>query len=238
MHLIMIHQNEDLTALKNKRKCEKKSSLLSKAIRYSLMSVLREQNPNPQSELKYSNPFELLCAVVLSAQATDASVNKATPALFKVAPTPELMCKLGAEGIAPYIKTIGLWRNKAKNLQILSQILYEKYNSQVPDTYEELIKLPGVGSKTAKVVLNVAFKKPYIAVDTHIFRVCNRTGLCVGKTVKEVEDNLPALIDKEFIQDAHHYILLHGRYVCKAQRPQCSSCVIREYCKSYPLVKE
>ena len=218
----MIHQNEDHTALKNKRQCEKKSSLLSKALRYSVMSALREQNPNPQSELKYSNPFELLCAVVLSAQATDASVNKATPALFKVAPTPELMCKLGAEGIAPYIKTIGLWRNKAKNLQILSQ----------------LIKLPGVGSKTAKVVLNVAFNKPYIAVDTHIFRVCNRTGLCVGKTVKEVEDKLPALIDKEFIQDAHHYILLHGRYVCKAQKPQCGLCVIREYCKSYPLVKE
>ena len=227
----MNHQFEDHTALKNKRQCEKKSSLLSKAIRYSLMSALREQNPNPQSELKYSNPFELLCAVVLSAQATDASVNKATPALFKAAPTPELMSKLGAEGIAPYIKTIGLWRNKAKNLQILSQILYEKYNSQVPSTYEELIKLPGVGSKTAKVVLNVAFNKPYIAVDTHIFRVSGRTGLSRAKTPAAVGAFLEKHLASDLLINAHHWILLHGRYCCTARKPQCAQCPIADLCE-------
>ena len=227
--------SKDHIALSTKRQCEKKSTLLNKAERLSVMRALQAQNPHPQSELIFHNPFELICAVVLSAQATDASVNKATPALFKAAPNPHAMSTLGVLGIEPYIKSIGLWRNKAKNLQLLSQILDEKYNSIVPSSYEELIKLPGVGSKTAKVVLNVAFKQPYIAVDTHIFRVCNRTGLCIGKTVKDVEHNLPSLIEPEFLQDAHHYILLHGRYVCKAQKPDCTNCVINKWCKSFPL---
>lgn len=208
-------------------------TLLNAAERMALMEALEQQNPNPKSELDFKNPFELLCAVVLSAQATDVSVNKVTPALFKAAPDAKSMAALGAEGIAPYIQSVGLWKNKARHLAALSQMLTDEYQGQVPDTIEDLIRLPGVGSKTAKVVLNVAFNQPYIAVDTHVFRVCNRTGLCLGKTAAEVEDRLPQLIDPRFLKEAHHYILLHGRYVCTAKKytDHCLNCVIAPYCK-------
>lgn len=214
-------------------KQEKGITLLNAQERYEVMELLEKQNPNPKSELNYTNPFELLCAVVLSAQATDISVNKVTPALFKVAPNAQAMAKLGAEGIAPYIKSIGLWKNKSKNLAALASELDIHYQGQVPSTYDELIKLPGVGSKTARVVLNVAFGQPYIAVDTHVFRVCNRTGLCLGKNPQEVESRLPNLIDQRFLKEAHHYILLHGRYNCTAQRftSHCEICVLAKYCK-------
>lgn len=212
-------------------------TLLNAEERKSLMAALAEQNPNPKSELNYSNPFELLCAVVLSAQATDASVNLVTPELFAAAPTPEKMAALGEEAIGNLIKRVGLWRNKAKNLAQLAAILHEEYNDQVPDSFEELIKLPGVGAKTARVVLNVAFGQPYIAVDTHVFRVCNRTGLCLGNTAEKVAKHLPDLIDPEFLMNAHHYLLLHGRYVCTAKNfeERCATCVAAPWCKhNYP----
>lgn len=212
---------------------EKGKTLLNAKERTAVMERLQAQNPNPKSELNFRNPFELICAVVLSAQATDASVNKATPALFATAPDAKSMAALGEDGIASYIKSIGLWRNKAKNLAALATILERDYGGQVPDTYDELIKLPGVGSKTAKVVLNVAFGQPYIAVDTHVFRVCNRTGLCLGKSPQEVEKFLPDLIDERFLKDAHHYLLLHGRYNCTAKKfsDHCATCVVADYCK-------
>lgn len=221
------------SAGKSKAASAEQVTLLSAIERYELMAALQAQNPNPKSELNFRNPFELICAVVLSAQATDKSVNLATPDLFAAAPDPKSMMALGEEGIAPYIQSIGLWRNKAKNLYRLASILHEKYHDTVPDTYDELVSLPGVGSKTAKVVLNVAFGQPYIAVDTHVFRVCNRTGLCLGKSPKEVEDRLPALVDPEFLQEAHHYILLHGRYVCTAKKfeEHCATCVAAPWCK-------
>lgn len=208
-------------------------TLLGPKTRFELMSRLQAQNPNPKSELNYRNSFELLCAVVLSAQSTDVAVNKASPALFAVAPDAKSMAELGPEGIAPYIQSIGLWKNKAKHLASLAQMLNDEFGGEVPDNYDDLIKLPGVGSKTAKVVLNVAFGKPYIAVDTHVFRVCNRTGLCLGKTPAEVEARLPELIDPSFIQDAHHYLLLHGRYVCTAKKyaDHCINCVIAQQCR-------
>ena len=212
-------------------------TLLNAQERKSLMAALAAQNPNPKSELNYSNPFELLCAVVLSAQATDASVNLVTPELFAAAPTPEKMAALGEEAIGNLIKRVGLWRNKAKNLAQLAAILHEEYNDQVPDSFEELIKLPGVGAKTARVVLNVAFGQPYIAVDTHVFRVCNRTGLCLGNTAEKVAKHLPDLIDPEFLMNAHHYLLLHGRYVCTAKNfeERCATCVAAPWCKhNYP----
>ena len=211
---------------------------MNDAIRNEIVRRLAAVRPSPKSELNFNSPFELLIAVMLSAQTTDQKVNAVTPALFAKAPTPQAMAALNPEDVEPFIKTLGLFRSKAKHVVEASRILCEKHNALVPQDFQALVSLPGVGEKTAKVVLNVAFGRPLMAVDTHIFRVCNRTGLCIGKTVKEVEDKLPALIDKEFIQDAHHYILLHGRYVCKAQKPQCGLCVIREYCKSYPLVKE
>ena len=212
-------------------------TLLNAQERKSLMAALAAQNPNPKSELNYSNPFELLCAVVLSAQATDASVNLVTPELFAAAPTPEKMAALGEEAIGNLIKRVGLWRNKAKNLAQLAAILHEEYNDQVPDSFEELVKLPGVGAKTARVVLNVAFGQPYIAVDTHVFRVCNRTGLCLGNTAEKVAKHLPDLIDPEFLMNAHHYLLLHGRYVCTAKNfeERCATCVAAPWCKhNYP----
>ena len=212
-------------------------TLLNAQERKSLMAALAAQNPNPKSELNYSNPFELLCAVVLSAQATDASVNLVTPELFAAAPTPEKMAALGEEAIGNLIKRVGLWRNKAKNLAQLAAILHEEYNDQVPDYFEELLKLPGVGAKTARVVLNVAFGQPYIAVDTHVFRVCNRTGLCLGNTAEKVAKHLPDLIDPEFLMNAHHYLLLHGRYVCTAKNfeERCATCVAAPWCKhNYP----
>lgn len=208
-------------------------TLLNEQERFEVMQALQAQNPNPKSELNFNNPFELLCAVVLSAQATDQSVNKATPELFAAAPNPEAMAALGAEGIAPFIKSIGLWRNKAKHLAQIADMLHQRFNDEVPATYAELITLPGVGSKTAKVVLNVAFGQPFIAVDTHVFRVCNRTGLCLGKTPAEVEERLPQLIASEFVPDAHHYLLLHGRYVCTAKKftDHCVTCVLAKWCK-------
>ncbi|HVV62594.1 MAG TPA: endonuclease III [Pseudolabrys sp.] len=188
-------------------------------------------NPAPETELKYTNPFTLLVSVVLSAQATDAGVNKATPALFAAADTPEKMAKLGEARIRDYIKTIGLYRNKAKNVAALAQKLADEHGGKVPRTREALEALPGVGRKTANVVLNVAFGEPTIAVDTHIFRVGNRTGLATGKTPLEVEQKLEAAIPAEYKRHAHHWLILHGRYTCLARRPLCEKCVIADLCK-------
>ncbi|GAB4228966.1 MAG: endonuclease III [Methyloligellaceae bacterium] len=187
-------------------------------------------NPAPRSELDYVNPFTLLVAVVLSAQATDVGVNKATKALFAVADTPQKMLALGEERLRDYIKTIGLYRNKAKNVIGLSRALVEKHGGEVPRTREELEALPGVGRKTANVVLNVAFGQPAIAVDTHIFRVANRTGLAPGKTPLEVEQILEAVIPEKYKLHAHHWLILHGRYVCKARKPDCENCIIEDLC--------
>jgi endonuclease-3 len=185
----------------------------------------------PETELKYSNPFTLLVAVVLSAQATDAGVNKATPALFAAADTPEKMAALGETKIRDFIKTIGLFRTKAKNVAALAQQLVEKHGGQVPQTREELEALPGVGRKTANVVLNTAFGEHTIAVDTHIFRVGNRTGLATGKTPREVEDKLVQVVPPHYARHAHHWLILHGRYTCLARRPLCEKCIIADLCK-------
>lgn len=193
---------------------------------------LREQRPHPETELNYSNPFELLVAVTLSAQATDVSVNKATDKLFPIANTPEQIYALGVDGLKQYIKTIGLYNSKAENVIKACQILIEKHNSQVPDNRADLEALPGVGRKTANVVLNTAFGQPTMAVDTHIFRVGNRTGLAVGKNVLEVEHRLVKVIPKEFIIDSHHWLILHGRYTCIARKPKCAECVVSDVCNS------
>ncbi|MEZ5894601.1 MAG: endonuclease III [Parvularculaceae bacterium] len=192
---------------------------------------LAAADPAPQTELHYKNPFTLVVAVALSAQATDEGVNKATPALFAVADTPEKMAALGEKKLGDYIKTIGLWRNKAKNVIALSQKLIDDYGGKVPQTREELETLPGVGRKTANVVLNVAFGQPTIAVDTHIFRVGNRTGLAPGKNPFEVEQGLEKIIPEAFLLHAHHWLILHGRYVCKARRPECWRCAIADLCQ-------
>ena len=197
------------------------------------MERLAKRMPAPKSELEYESPFTLLVAVVLSAQATDAGVNKATPALFKAANTPAKMLKLGEARIRDYIKTIGLFNTKAKNIVGLSKALIEQHGGEVPRDRETLETLPGVGRKTANVVLNVAFGQPTIAVDTHIFRVGNRTGLAPGKTPHEVERGLEAIIPTKWKQGAHHWLILHGRYVCKARKPLCGACVVRELC-AYP----
>ena len=191
---------------------------------------LREQRPHPQTELNYSSPFELLIAVMLSAQATDVSVNKATDKLYPVANTPAQIYALGVEGLKHYIKTIGLYNAKAENVIKTCQILLEKHQGEVPQTRAELEALPGVGRKTANVVLNTAFGQPTMAVDTHIFRVGNRTGLAVGKNVLEVEHRLIKVIPKEFIVDAHHWLILHGRYCCIARKPKCNECVVSDVC--------
>ncbi|MGB7075711.1 MAG: endonuclease III, partial [Xanthobacteraceae bacterium] len=188
-------------------------------------------NPVPRTELQSVNPFTLLVAVVLSAQATDAGVNKATPALFALADTPEKMLKLGEDKVRDLIKTIGLFRTKAKNVVALSRILVEQHGGQVPRDREALEALPGVGRKTANVVLNVAFGEPTIAVDTHIFRVGNRTGLAVGKTPLEVEMKLMDVVPKKYLLHAHHWLILHGRYTCVARRPLCEKCIIADLCK-------
>lgn len=208
-----------------------KTSLLTLKERVNLMKILSSCFPNPKSELNFHNPFELLCAVVLSAQATDESVNKITPELFRLAPTPSKMSELSESEIGSVIRTIGLWKAKASYLVKLSKMLCDEFKGEVPSTYDELIKLSGVGSKTAKVVLNVAFNQPTVAVDTHIFRVCNRTGFCLGKTAKEVEDRIVPLIDDKYLISAHHLLLLHGRYVCKARTPLCNECKIAPICK-------
>jgi endonuclease-3 len=191
---------------------------------------LRELNPHPKTELEYTTPFELLAAVALSAQSTDVGVNKATRKLFPAANTPQKILDLGVEGLKSYISTIGLYNNKAKNLIAMSQILVDRYGGEVPRSREALEDLPGVGRKTANVVLNTAFGLPTIAVDTHIFRVSNRTGLAPGPDVRKVEDKLEKVIPKEFIQDAHHWLILHGRYVCKARKPECPTCAIVDLC--------
>jgi endonuclease-3 len=198
--------------------------------RRQIFERLRAANPHPKSELVYGTPFELLVAVVLSAQATDKSVNLATAKLFPVANTPEQMVKLGEAGLIDYIKTIGLFRNKAKNVIALSRLLMQKFGGEIPQTREELESLPGVGRKTANVVLNVAFGRPTMAVDTHIFRVANRTGLGPGKDPLEVERKLVKLTPPEFMRHAHHWLILHGRYVCVARKPRCPDCPIRDLC--------
>ena len=204
---------------------------MNKTKRREILERLRTDNPEPKSELEYSNPFELLVAVTLSAQATDVGVNKATRKLFPVANTPEAIVALGVEGLKEYIKTIGLYNSKANNVYKLSQILIEKYNSQVPESLEALVALPGVGRKTANVVLNCAFGWPTIAVDTHIFRVSNRTKFAMGKDVDAVEAKLEKVVPAEFKVDVHHWLILHGRYVCVARKPKCGSCLIEDLCE-------
>lgn len=199
----------------------------------AFIEALARANPNPRSELAYASPFQLLVAVVLSAQATDAAVNKATAGLFAAAPTPEAMAALGEEGIAPFIRTIGLWRAKARAVAALSRLLVERHGGAVPGDRAALEALPGVGRKTANVVLNVAFGQDTMAVDTHIFRLANRTGLAPGKDVRAVEDALVERIPRAYLRDAHHWLILHGRYVCKARRPECWRCVARAWCR-YP----
>jgi endonuclease-3 len=204
---------------------------MNKEKRTAIYSKLRELDPNPDTELHYDSPFELLVAVILSAQATDISVNKATDALYPVANTPEAILALGVKGLKPYIKTIGLFNNKAENIIKTCRILIEEHDGEVPVTREELEKLPGVGRKTANVILNTAFGEPTIAVDTHIFRVANRTGIAKGKTPLEVEKRLVRLTPDEFKKDAHHWLILHGRYICKARKPLCGECPIIEWCE-------
>ncbi|MDL2193855.1 endonuclease III [Shewanella algae] len=211
---------------------------MNKDKRRAILERLRDNNPHPQTELNYSSSFELLVAVTLSAQATDVSVNKATDKLFPVANTPQAIADLGVEGLKEYIKTIGLYNNKAINVVALSKILVEKYNGEVPENREALESLPGVGRKTANVVLNTAFGWPTIAVDTHIFRVSNRTRFAPGKNVQEVEDKLLKVVPAEFKVDVHHWLILHGRYTCIARKPRCGSCLIEDLCefkeKIYP----
>ena len=198
--------------------------------RKQLYERLAESNPNPTTELEYQSPFELLVSVVLSAQATDVSVNKATVKLFEVANTPDAMLALGVDRLKPYIQTIGLYNSKAKNIIGACSILVERHDGQVPHDREALEALPGVGRKTANVILNTAFGEPTIAVDTHIFRVSNRTGLAPGKNVLVVEEKLEKFTPDEFKHDAHHWLILHGRYVCKARKPICPACVIADLC--------
>lgn len=197
----------------------------------ALFETLRENNPTPTTELEYSSPFELLIAVLLSAQATDVGVNKATRRLFPVAHTPEQMLALGEEGLSDYIKTIGLYKTKARHVIQTCRILVEQHGGKVPKDRAALEALPGVGRKTANVVLNTAFGEATIAVDTHIFRVSNRTGLAPGKNVQEVEMKLHKVVPHEFLHDAHHWLILHGRYVCKARKPECWHCVIEPLCE-------
>lgn len=206
---------------------------MNKAKCRAIFERFKKQNPKPTTELKYSTPFELLIAVMLSAQATDVSVNKATAKLFPVANTPQALIDLGEQPLKEYIKTIGLFNGKAKNVIKTCQLLMTLYEGQVPATREALQALPGVGRKTANVVLNTAFGQPTMAVDTHIFRVANRTGIAKGATPLAVELALLKNIDKEFLQDAHHWLILHGRYVCTARKPRCPDCLIRDLCE-YP----
>lgn len=204
---------------------------MNKEKRYEIFRRLREDNPHPTTELDFDSPFELLIAVILSAQATDVGVNKATARLFPVANTPEAIHALGVEGLSEYIKTIGLYNSKAKNVIETCRILVEQHGSQVPDDRAALEALPGVGRKTANVVLNTAFGELAMAVDTHIFRVSNRTGLAPGKNVLEVELKLMKFVPREFLLDAHHWLILHGRYICVARKPKCPQCGISDLCE-------
>ncbi len=199
--------------------------------RQAIFARLRAANPQPRTELIYASAFELLVAVILSAQATDKSVNKATAELFRAANTPAAVLALGIKGLSKYIKSIGLYNAKAKNLVAMSRLLLEHHAGEVPTTREALEELPGVGRKTANVILNTAFGQATIAVDTHIFRVANRTGIAPGKTVREVEEKLMKFVPLEFRLDAHHWLILHGRYVCKARRPECPACIIADLCE-------
>jgi endonuclease III len=199
--------------------------------RFEIFARLRDHNPEPTTELNWETPFELLAAVLLSAQATDVGVNKATARLFPVANTPQAILDLGLEGLKTHIKTIGLYNTKAENLMKTCRLLVEQHGGEVPQTRAALEALPGVGRKTANVILNTAFGQPTIAVDTHIFRVANRTGIAKGKDVVEVEKKLLRQVPKEFRQDAHHWLILHGRYTCVARRPRCGSCVIEDLCE-------
>ena len=198
-----------------------------------IFKILKKENPSPTTELYYKDVFTLLVAVVLSAQSTDKGVNKVTEKLFKKADTPEKMYKLGISKIKNLIKNIGLFNSKAKNVFLLSKKLIEEFNSVVPDNRDELIKLPGVGRKTANVILNTYFNKPFIAVDTHLFRLGNRIGLAKGKNVLEVENNYLKIIPNWAMKDAHHWLILHGRYVCKARNPECNVCKIKEFCEFF-----
>lgn len=206
--------------------------------RREMLERLRQDNPNPQTELNWNSPFELLIAVLLSAQATDVSVNKATDKLYPVANTPQAIFDLGVDGVKSYIKTIGLFNSKAENVIKTCRILLDKHQGIVPESLEALVELPGVGRKTANVVLNTAFGWPTIAVDTHIYRVSNRTKLAMGKTVDDVEQKLLKVVPKEFKLDVHHWLILHGRYTCIARKPRCGSCLIEDLCefkdKIYP----
>ena len=204
---------------------------MNKQKRTEIFRRLRAENPEPRTELHYSNPFELLVAVTLSAQATDKGVNKATAKLFPVANTPEAIQALGEEGLKGYIKTIGLFNSKAANIIKACQMLVAQHNSQVPETRAALEALPGVGRKTANVVLNTAFRHPTMAVDTHIFRIANRTGIAPGKNVLEVEKKLLKFVPQEFLLDAHHWLILHGRYICIARKPKCAACIIEDLCE-------
>ena len=204
---------------------------MNKDKRIQILSLLRDENPTPETELVYGSTFELLISVMLSAQATDVSVNKATTKLYKKANSPEAILKLGEKGLKNYIKTIGLFNTKAANIIKTCQLLIDDHNSIVPDTRPELEALPGVGRKTANVVLNTAFGQPTMAVDTHIFRLSNRIRFAPGKTVRQVEDKLIKVIPDEFILDAHHWLILHGRYICTARNPRCGACVIYDLCE-------
>ncbi len=212
--------------------------LMNKEEITQFFTILRRENPEPKTELVYSSTFELLVAVLLSAQATDVGVNKATVHLFKAANTPQTMYELGEDGIKEYIKTIGLFNSKAANLYKTCEILSTKYNGVVPDDRQSLEALPGVGRKTANVILNTAFRQPTMAVDTHIFRLSNRTGLAPGKNVLEVEEKLLKRIPKKFLLDAHHWLILHGRYTCTARKPRCGSCVVYDQCQFLNKVDE
>jgi endonuclease-3 len=204
---------------------------MNAAKRRTIFERFADNEPSPKTELQYNTPFELLVAVILSAQATDKGVNKATPALFRVAKTPAAMLALGVPGLSHYIQTIGLYNSKAKNIIAACQLLVERHGGKVPSTREELEALPGVGRKTANVVLNVAFGEPTIAVDTHIFRVANRTGIAPGKTERGVEEKLMKFVPEEFRPNIHHWLILHGRYVCKARKPDCPTCLIADLCE-------
>lgn len=204
---------------------------MNSAKRREIFIRLQSANPNPTTELEYNTPFELLVAVILSAQATDKGVNRATRKLFPIANTPDKIIILGEAGLRDYIKTIGLFKAKTRNILATCQLLVQDHDGQVPRTREKLEELPGVGRKTANVILNTAFGEPTIAVDTHIFRVANRTGIAPGKNVREVEQKLLKVVPKEFRHDAHHLLILHGRYVCKARKPGCPSCIINTLCE-------
>lgn len=204
---------------------------MNQAKRIEILTRLRNENPHPTTELQYSTPFELLIAVILSAQATDVGVNKATAKLYPIANTPQAILDLGVEGLKEYIKTIGLYNSKAENIIKTCRDLLEKHNGEVPQTREELEALAGVGRKTANVVLNTAFGQPTIAVDTHIFRVSNRTNFAPGKDVVKVEEKLLKVVPDEFKVDVHHWLILHGRYTCIARKPHCGSCIIEDLCE-------